>query len=114
MCLENPVRLSPSGVFVWKEIKMEILRGEEAKAHLDTNPFQQGSRLSPESKAVKELKTGEVLLIKDHDISDNHAPPSCNLYMKLRQLTYRYWGKGETQVGHGSTITVYRKEIKNG
>lgn len=93
---------------------MEILRGKQAKAHLDTEPFWQGMKATPESKAVKQLKPGEVLLIKDHDISDNHGSASCKLYMKLRQLTYRHWGKGETQLGHGSTITVHRKEIKNG
>jgi hypothetical protein len=112
MCLENPVRLSPSGVFVWKEIKMEILRGEEAKAHLDTEPFWQGRRMSPESKAAKELEPGEVLLIKDHDISDGHTSITCALYLRIRQQIYRKWGKGEAQLGHGSTITVYRKEIK--
>ena len=93
---------------------MEILRGKEAKAHLATEPFWQGRKVTPESAAVNQLKPGEVLLIKDHDISDNHGSASCKLYTKLRQLTYRHWGKGKTQLGHGSTITVYRKETENG
>ena len=93
---------------------MEILRGKQAKAHLGTNPFLQGRSLSPESKAHRQLEPGEVLIIKDHDVSDNHASSGCNLFMKLRQQTYRYWGKGVAQLGHGSTITVYRKETENG
>jgi len=93
---------------------MEILRGKQAKAHLDTEPFRQGMSLSPESKVLRQLEPGEVLIIKDHDVSDNHASNGCNLYMRLRQQTYRYWGQGEAQLGHGSTITVHRKETKNG
>ena len=93
---------------------MEILKGKEAKAHLATEPFWQGMKATPESMAVKNLKPGEVLLIKDHDTSDDHGAARCKLYTKLRQLTYRHWGKGGTRLGHGSTITVYRKEIKNG
>ena len=91
---------------------MEILKGEHAKAHLATNPFWQGKQMSAASAAVMELKPGEVLIIKDHDISDGHTSITCALYLRLRQQTHRKWGKGKAKLGHGSTITVYRKEIK--
>jgi hypothetical protein len=93
---------------------MEILRGEEAKAFLDTINWTQGAPISEESAALKAMSPGEVLLITDHDVSDGHDSTHCSMAQRLRQAGSREWGKGVVAIRHGSTIAIHRKEIKNG
>jgi hypothetical protein len=89
---------------------MEILRGEEAKAYLRSNEWKQGAPLSAESAAIKAMSPGEVLLIRDHDVSDGHDSTHCRMVQKSRQAGFREWGKGVIAIRHGSTISIHRKK----